>query len=149
MRPEWMDLDNDSDIFGSREFDVAEFLAIVREREPLTLPEILEALPPKFQTPGAWRLLVATHPRVVLWDGLSEATAGILCRLFETQQLALQPCHAMIYQFAERRLDLPAVHAIPVFQRSECWLPCTIGIGPVACLNSQWKIGYGAARNAN
>lgn len=149
MRPAWMDLQPDSDRLRIRELDLAAFLAIVRERDPLTFPEILDALPPEFDTSGSWRLIVAAHPRVVLWDGLGERSAMLLGRLFETGQLALQPCAPALYQFAERRLDLPPVPAIPVFPRHDYWLTCTIGIGPVASFNEQWKIGYCDAGASN
>ena len=124
-------------------------LAIVRDQDPLTFPELVEALPRAWRLPGDMRLILAAQPRVVLWDGLSETAAAALARLFESGQLALQPCNPAIYKFAARRLDLPAMHAVPIVTRHECWLTCTIGIGPVPCLNAEWKIGYTALSASN
>jgi hypothetical protein len=55
----------------------------------------------------------------------------------------------MLYDFAERRVNLPSVHALPAVSRRECWLTCTIGIGPVECFNSQWRIACSAMSASN
>jgi len=149
MRLEWIDLQGRRVMNREAGHDLAGFLAIVRDRDPLTFPEAIDALPIALQEPGVWRLVIASHPRVVLWDGLSESAAALLARLFETQELALQPCYRGIYNFSQRRVDLPVVSAIPEDLQRECWLPCTIGVGPVSSLNARCKIGYNADLPSN
>jgi hypothetical protein len=131
------------------EIDLAGFFAIVRERDPLTFPEVIEALPNPLREAGDWRLVMADQPRVVLWDGLSESAAVLLTRLFDLQRLSLQPCHPALYELAERQLDLAPVSSLPGVARHECWLTCTISRGPIPCLNSTQRIGYQAAEPSN
>ena len=128
---------------GTR-FELADLLATVRERDPLTFPETIAVLPPGLQDPGPWRLVLVDHPCTVLWDGLSESAAILLVRLFETQQLVLLACHPELYELAARRVELPAVTSIPAVPRQVCWLPCTISRGPLVGLNSTHKIGFHA-----
>ena len=148
MHLAWTELQKDIAATAG-ELELLGLLAIVRDEDPLTFPELVEALPRVWQVPGNVRLVLSAQPRVVLWDGLSEVAAAALARLFVSGQLALQPCNPGIYKFAARRLVLPAVHVIPVVPRHDCWLTCTIGIGPVPCLNSEWKIGYCAPQPSN
>ena len=142
MRSAWTRLPTEAASVVKPEFDLAGFLAMVRDLDPLTFPETVELLPHRFRAPGEWRLVIADHPKVILWDGLCEPAAELLTRLFELQHLGLQPCHPALYQLAERRLELPAVGSLPVVARQQCWLTCTVSRGPTACLNSTQRIGY-------
>jgi hypothetical protein len=149
MRLAWIDLQGRRVMNPGADHDLAGFLAIVRDRDPLTFPETIDALPIALQEPGVWRLVIASHPRVILWDGLSEPAAALLARLFETQELALQPCHSGIYNYSERRVNLTAVSVFPEDPQREYWMPCTVGVGPISCLNARWKIGYNAGFPSN
>jgi hypothetical protein len=142
MHPVWSDLRCSRLLRPGADLELADCLAIVRERDPLTFPETIDALPLGFREPGLCRLVLSEHPRTVLWDGLSESAAILLAHLFETQQLVLQPCHPQLYQLAARRVELPAVIAIPAVPRQVCWLPCTISRGPLAGLNATHKVCF-------
>jgi hypothetical protein len=123
-------------------YGVARLLNVVRQCEPLTIPEVLEGLPEELIRAGTWRLVVAEHPQIVIWDGLSEGTAILLTQLLSTQQLSLQICNPALYDISGVKPDLPAVQAVLRAARDECWLPCTVGSGPRQGLNSEWKIAF-------
>jgi hypothetical protein len=133
----------------SGDIELSRFLTNVGQFEPLTFPELLELLPDKLQTRGKWRLVIARHRQVVLWDGLSETAARELARLFETGKLALQPCNSALYDLSSRRVDLPAVSSMPALPHEERWLTCTIGRGPAMGLCCDWTIGYGTDLPSN
>jgi hypothetical protein len=122
--------------------NISHFLATVGEFEPLTFPEVIEALPAELQEPGDWQIVISNHPHVVLWDELSESAAQMLVRLFECRQLALQPCSPALYKLAYRRVDLPAISTLRAFPQDECWLTCTVGLGPTTGVCSEWIVGY-------
>ena len=123
-------------------YDLARLLTFVRECEPLTIPEVLAELPRQLKTPGTWRLVLAAHPQIVVWDDLPEVTATLLTQLLSTQQLSLQICHSALYAISGVKPHLPVVQSVLHAVRQECWLPCTVGAGPSQGLNSEWRIAF-------
>ncbi|HVW01009.1 MAG TPA: hypothetical protein VHB77_11740 [Planctomycetaceae bacterium] len=127
----------------------ARLLNVVREYEPLTIPEVLAALPDELKATGTWRLIIAERPQIVVWDSLLEVTAAMLTQLLSTQQLSLQICRPQLYDISGVKLALPAVESVLHAARNECWLPCTVGAGPTQGLNSDWKIAFRSRVPAN
>jgi hypothetical protein len=124
--------------------ELSRVLATIGQIEPLTFPEMIEALPEELREPGDWRLVIANHPHVVLWDELSEPAVRMLVRLFESRQVVLQPCNPALYSVADRQIDLPAISSMRAMLPNACWLTCTIGLGPTTGLCSDWIVGYSA-----
>jgi hypothetical protein len=128
--------------------DLLRFLDVVSNCEPLTFPEVIAELPYALRIRGKSRIVLASRPTVVLWDGIRGRTAMLLSRLLNMQRLSLQPCCPELYRTHSTPL-LPILRTSSVTPSCDSWLPCTVGAGPVHSLNVDWVIGFRSGAPSN